>query len=366
MVYLWNNSLKRLVDERTLALETIKNELQITFDGMKTYLVVIDHKGQIKNMNAAFLQYLNKKYDWAYNRFYQDIPILGILNLDTENFSQTYDTHQKDFSWYDGNIYEIDMYPLQPEGETSQLLVILEDRTNERLEEQKMIHANKMAAIGQLASGVAHELRNPLGVIRNSSFILNDLQALDIEDQTTALKAIDNSVNRANKIIDNLLKFSRLSDDKEEWADVKELIKDIGHFFNKEFYEHKIRLDIDCDEGCKFQLNTEAFRHIMINLMTNAVDAMPGGGILTVSCHKERGGLKISVRDTGIGIASDIQEKIFDPFFTTKAVGKGTGLGLYIVYSQAEKIDGGISVDSQKGIGTTFTLSIKQRSMTDE
>lgn len=366
VVYLWNNSLKRLVTERTIALETIKNELQITFDGMKTFLVVIDNHGKIKNINAAFLQYLDKNFDGLINKQSKEVSILTDLNIDLQDFSQTYTSHQKEFMWHDGNIYEIDIYPLKPEAETTQILIVLEDRTNERLQEQKMTHANKMAAIGQLASGIAHELRNPLGVIRNSSFILNDIDDVEEEERQTALMAIDNSVSRASKIIDNLLKFSRLSHDKEDLVYLKAFLEDIGHFFVKKFNEQKINFKINCTEECIVYLNSEALRHIVINLISNAVDAMPGGGMLEITCRKTSDRFLIEIRDSGTGIPQEVQEKIFDPFFTTKEIGKGTGLGLYIVYSEAQKMNAEISLDSIEGKGTTFTFSILQRSKIDE
>ncbi len=372
-VYLWNTSLKRLVAIRTRELESIKNELQITFDGMKTFLVVLDKQGMIANINSACLQFLDKGTSEVIGQAFEDFEIFNVLNNEIGNlFREGFDflgvckdegCHQKEFAWYGGDIYEIDIYPLQPDGdETTQLLIILEDRTLERIEEQKMLHANKMAAIGQLASGVAHELRNPLGVIRNSSFILQDIDSLEEDERRVALNAIDNSVNRSRKIIDNLLNFSRLSSDKVEEILLRDFIDETTHLFKKQFDENKIQLRVTCSETCRLAVNTEAFKHILINLISNAVDAMPEGGDITIGCDHTKEGMLFYVKDSGMGIDEGLLEKIFDPFFTTKPVGKGTGLGLYIVYSEAEKIGATLKVESTLGEGTTFNLLFKQRS----
>lgn len=372
-VYLWNTSLKRLVAERTQELEEIKNELQITFDGMKTFLVVINQEGYISNINSACLQFLNKNIDRVVGQPFDNFDIFRVINEDNDALfrrgfylsDQTKEDvwHSKEFTRFEGSIYEVDIYPLKATGiETTQLLIILEDRTLEKIEAQKMIHANKMAAIGQLASGVAHELRNPLGVIRNSSFVLQDLESLLEEERQVALSAIDNSVNRASKIIDNLLKFSRLSHDMVERIKLKELILETTNFFKKAFEEHAIALEIICSETLYLSVNTEAFKHILINLISNALDAMPNGGPLTIGAYEDKEGIALYVKDTGTGMDDALLEKIFEPFYTTKVVGKGTGLGLYIVYSEAEKIGVDLSVSSVVNEGTTFTMFFKQRS----
>lgn len=373
LVYLWNRSLKVLVGERTQELETIRNDLQITFDSMRTFLVVIGVDGRIRNINSAFLQYLEKNLASVSNEYFKVIPMLQHLNDENdEMFEKSFSLadqsvghawHHKQMARYEGKIYEVDIYPLKPENQmTTQVLVILEDRTNEMLEEQKIIRSNKMASIGQLASGIAHELRNPLGVIRNSTFILNDEYESEDTIKLTALNAINNSVNRASKIIDNLLKFSRLTHDKEEIINLYEIILEITQYFKKKFEENQVRLLIRCHKELMVMLNTDALRHILINLISNAVDAMPEGGYLEIGCDRIGDSIIIYVKDEGEGIPDTVAERIYDPFFTTKPAGKGTGLGLYIVYSEAQKINGDISMESIEGEGTTFTLSISQRS----
>ncbi|MBN2899764.1 MAG: transporter substrate-binding domain-containing protein [Clostridia bacterium] len=372
-IYLWNSSLKHLVAVRTRELESIKDELQITFDGMKTFLAVFDKEGKVININSACLQFLGRDLEEVIGQPFEHFRIFDVLNDAIDNqFRESFALsdakgdavwHAKEFAWFDGNIYEIDIYPLKPDGQTtSQILIILEDRTLERLEEQKMVHANKMAAIGQLASGVAHELRNPLGVIRNSSFILRDVESLEEEERQMALDAIDNSVSRSGKIIDNLLNFSRLSNDHVEEVSLLEFVQETTRLFKKQFEEAHIDLKVVCLEPCVMSVNTESFKHILINLITNAVDAMSEGGELTIGWDKLTEGVEFYVKDSGLGMDQALQEKIFDPFFTTKAVGKGTGLGLYIVYSEAEKIGAALKMTSKVGEGTTFILTFKQRS----
>lgn len=369
LVFLWNRSLKLLIDSRTREIQIMKNELEIVFDGMENFLVVIGKDLRIKNINSSFLKYLKRDKNSVLDSFLMDIPLLfdfqreydkliyELLNSREEHLS--FDPHRKYEIKSQGRLYEISIYPLEKENsQLISILVMIADITNRRLQEQKLIHSNKMESIGQLAAGVAHELRNPLGIIRNSTFILKDEYGEEDKLKTMAINAIDNAVKRAGGIIDNLLKFSRLTHDTKEIVNLNALIADVINLYKKSLREHSISLETLCDEIHEVHTNSQSLRHILMNLIQNAIDAMPNGGELAVSCFANSDGVEIRIGDNGIGIDKNIIEKIFDPFFTTKPVGKGTGLGLYIAYSEAQKINGNIRVISEKGKGTTFIIDI--------
>lgn len=359
IILLWNRSLKYLVKERTSELEFTKNELQITFDGMKDFIVVYDDFHMIKNINASFLDDIHKRKDEVLDKPITIIPMLKDF-LEDHLLEHNTATEFK----YDRKIFEVSISLLENESnQTSYGLFILADITAEKIQNQKVIQANKMEAVGQLASGIAHEVRNPLGVIRNSTFILRD--EYDKKDvlKTKALNAIDNSVSRASKIIDNLLKFSRLTNDKVEVIYLDVFFLDIMTLFKKRLRENNINLVTDCIEKIEFKSKVESLRHILINLISNAIDSMPNGGKLTLSCESYEDKVILKISDEGCGINDDKIEKIFDPFYTTKPVGKGTGLGLYIVYSEIQKLNGDISVESCEEVGTTFIITIMKEGL---
>ncbi|MEA4986927.1 MAG: transporter substrate-binding domain-containing protein [Anaerovorax sp.] len=372
VVYLWNRSLKLSVEERTKELNLMKNELQTTFDGIDDFLVVIDQNLIIKNINISFAKYQKiSKHELIYSPytkldllcdFDKQYPFIlsGLLNDDMvlENFDVSVKYELKNRNRF----YKATLFPLEkgPTGERS-ILIMISDLTKARIEEQKLIHSNKMETIGELAAGVAHELRTPLGSIRNSAFILKKEEEKVNEGneiKTMALNAIDNSVNRASNIIDNLLKFSRLTHDEKLWINVYQSITDSIELHKKLIREHEIELTIECEKMIKLFTNEAALQHILMNLIQNAIDSMQNGGALSILCYKEQELVIIKVKDSGTGIEEDKIERIFDPFYTTKPVGKGTGLGLYIAYSEVKKIGGEIKVMSEVGKGTEFYVMI--------
>lgn len=369
LVYLWNRSLKLLVDSRTKELQIMKNELEVTFDGIENFLIVLGKDLRVKNINNPFLKYLEGDKELILNSLFMEILLLWDFENQNENLIYRLLTCYDECNKFDiqkkyevksrGRLFQVSIYPLERnKSQVVNILIMISDITNMRIQEQKLIHSNKMETIGRLAAGMAHELRNPLGVIRNSTFILHDEYKEKDKLKTMAIEAIDNSVDRASKIIGNLLKSSRLTNDKKEWTNLKDLIGEVINLYNKPLYEQNIKLDIFCKEDIVIYINSESLKHILMNLIHNAIDAMEEGGILEIQCLCNVKNIEIKIKDNGIGIEEEMLDKIFDPFYTTKDIGKGTGLGLYIAYSETEKIDGNIKVISEGNEGTTFIIDI--------
>ena len=214
-----------------------------------------------------------------------------------------------------------------------------------------------MVAIGELAAGIAHEIRNPLGIIRNHSYILRMYNG---ENQTikSSLNYIDQAVERARKIIDNLLNFSRISGEREEETNVYKFIENILELQGKIMQKNNINYEIDCKQELRIVINQESLKHILINLISNAIDAIDENGKIVVKAQVEEDKFLLECIDTGVGISKEDLDRIFNPFYTTKAPGKGTGLGLYIVYNEVKKLKGDISVESQVGKGARFSIMI--------
>jgi len=240
-------------------------------------------------------------------------------------------------------------------------ILLVEDITDRvQLEEQLQI-SEKMASIGLLAAGVAHEVNTPLTGI--SSFTQMLLEGADRTDPKTALlEKIEKQTFRAAKIVNGLLNLSRLgsSDTERVSVDVNAVIGDVFALLEHQFEAARIKVRRELAtapaiiSGIEHQL-----QQVFLNLFLNARDAMPRGGWLSVSTRfDEEGMVIVEVSDTGSGIPSEHLARIYDPFFTTKAIGRGTGLGLSISYGIVRDHQGSIQCDSTIGQGTRFTLTL--------
>jgi hypothetical protein len=242
------------------------------------------------------------------------------------------------------------------------MLMIIEDITDRvQLEEQLQI-SEKMASIGLLAAGVAHEVNTPLTGI--SSFTQMLLEGADPADpRTVLLEKIERQTFRAAKIVNGLLNLSRpgtASNERTE-VDLNAVITDVFSLLEHQFEVGSIKVRRELAPAMASVLGIEhQLQQVFLNLFLNARDAMPSGGWLSVTTRLDGDRVIAEVADTGSGIPSEQIARIYDPFFTTKAIGRGTGLGLSITYGIVREHDGQILCDSAVGQGTRFTMALPQ------
>lgn len=233
--------------------------------------------------------------------------------------------------------------------------------SNEELREtqEQLIRSEKLAAIGQLAGGVGHELRNPLGAIKNAVYYVKGKVAKSELGQKEPrviefLDIADDEVNSSNKIINDLLGFSRVGKPAVSPSRIKGVIDDaLSHLTIPENIEMVKKLDADLPE---VNIDTDQIRQVLVNMIMNAMQAMPEGGRLTISVRERDKFLEVEISDTGCGIPKEAIGKIFDPLFTTRA--KGIGLGLAVCKAVIERHEGNIEVESEVGKGATFTIRL--------
>lgn len=229
--------------------------------------------------------------------------------------------------------------------------------------QEKLVRQQKLATLGELAASIGHELRNPLGVIGNAIYFLKSIQK-DVDDKVREyLDLMSAEINKANKIISNLLEFARSRPAQRTLVPLPMLIKDV---LAKSEVPGNIKLDIFIDERLpELMVDRLMLTQVLANLITNACQAMPEGGVLSISAATENepveGALSpstmlIHVRDTGVGIPEEIREKIFEPLFTTKSHGIGLGLAICKLFVEANQ--GSIEVESKVGEGSTFTIRL--------
>jgi len=259
-----------------------------------------------------------------------------------------------------GEFVEITMG--EGEQEVRSLLTAFNRMTKElQIRQHQLVQSEKLAALGTLLSGVAHELNNPLSNISTSAQILREeLEEEDLEFKKNLIGQIETQSDKARDIVKTLLEFSRIKEFKKEKLPLKKLVDETillvrGHT------SHKVSISLDIPEGLMILADKQRMQQVFLNLIQNAMDAMEGTGNIWISalgsgCSSGNDEVEILIEDDGPGIPTGYVEKVFDPFFTTKDVGKGSGLGLFIVHDIIEWHGGSITVDTRPGFGTTFVI----------
>lgn len=354
-ISIWSYILKMRVVMRTKELTESRNDLQMTFDAISDFLIVINHNGFIENVNQSFSDFLKKDKMDIIGSNCNEVILLKNISFHNNETNNEIALSGRHYNYY--------ISPFAS-GE-NRILISIEDNTNEIISRTQMLQQNKMIAVGQLAAGLAHEIRNPLGIIRNYSYVLKTKLINQDQVAEKAIVSIESSVLRASKMVENLLNFSRISNDNNCLL-LKDTINDIVALEKKAIEDKKIELIINCDESIEFCTKTESLTHVILNLLSNAVDAVPIGGRIIIECYVEDNYLYVNFYDNGVGIEEHNLEYIFNPFYTTKKAGKGTGLGLYIVYNELQKINGEIIVESTIGKGTIFKLKFKLKEDTND
>lgn len=271
-----------------------------------------------------------------------------------------------------GEMIYVDMH-LSPSEylDREALLIVASDITKRLLAEQHLIQASKMATLGEMSAGVAHELNQPLSVIKTaSSYLAKKVKkGAPISDDVlrTMSEEIDSHVDRASKIINHLRDFGRKSDVSKEPVQVNDPLNRACEMFDQQLRVRDIKVVKNLDVNLPLILaDPNRLEQVFINLLINARDAIEERGeregrhnspkVIELSTRYDMGKVRVEVSDTGSGIPDSIRDKIFEPFFTTKKVGQGTGLGLSISYGIVQDYQGTIRVESRENEGSKFIL----------
>jgi two-component system NtrC family sensor kinase len=275
-----------------------------------------------------------------------------------------------------GNIYHFWAYPLiDDDGRLYAIVHYLKDVTSQKRLEQQLIRSERLASLGTLVAGIAHEINNPLGIIAGYSEALIDrakdrslMDLKEFEDFPEYLDTIHNEIFRCKGILKSLLDFARPSGGTFREIDINELIKEVillvNHRAKRLSHNIEFRLNRDLPKICA---DPGSLRQLFMNIIINSLYFTPEGGNIVIvtdtdfdAAGKEVGTerIKVIIRDSGTGIPGDIIDKVFNPFFTTKPVGDGTGLGLAICHRIVEEHGGSIDVESEENNGTTFIIRL--------
>jgi len=361
-----NGRLYQRLREKAEELQELTVYNENILESIDSGMLVLDLEGQVVRWNRAMEGLYGKSREDVLGRSLDEIlpqsfleALRGSLVLGgREEIAHIYKLHLPTADGR-GLMVNVSVAPFQlGSGERCGTVLILDDITARvRLEEQ-LQHSEKMASIGILAAGVAHEVNTPLAGISSYTQILKGL--IESRDPRAALlDKIEKQSFRAAKIINNLLNFSRSAGAEMERLDVNKTLLDVLSLIEHQLEGSKIRVRKELAlELPPVRGNENRVQQVFFNLILNARDAMPRGGWLTLTTSADGDTVVVEVSDTGVGIKREDIKRIYDPFFTTKGIGRGTGLGLSVSYGIVQEHGGAIFVDSVPGQGTTFQVAL--------
>jgi PAS domain S-box-containing protein len=369
----YREDLELKVRERTREIEETKQYLENLLENANDVIYTLDLDQQFT--------YVNSKVNvWGYRK--DDLigrPYLSILSRRHRGrrLKNTLDIGAK-------QVYEVEVVtrlgevravmvsvsPLQgADGEVLGVLGIARDMTETKKLERQIRHAEKLASIGQLAAGVAHEINNPLGGILNCLYNLRKGTPSPAR-QEEYWASMEHGVRRVQKIVRQLLDFSQQHEPAFSPADINRIVDQVLGLTTHLFASNRIHLEtFPTHDVPSVMVDRHMIEQVLMNLILNAVQAMKNGGVLTIRTSVAEGVCRVEVNDTGSGIPASVLPRVFDPFFTTKGEGEGTGLGLSVNLGIVERHGGKILVESEVGKGTTFTLCLpvsRERSLAEK
>jgi PAS domain S-box-containing protein len=358
----YREELELKVRERTREIEETKQYLENLLENANDVIYTLDSEQNFT--------YVNGKIEaWGYRK--DDLigrPYLSLLSKRHRGrrLKSTLDIGAK-------QVYEVEVMtrtgeartamvsvsPLQgAEGEILGVLGIARDVTDTKKLEQQIRNSEKLASVGKLAAGVAHEINNPLGGILNCLYNLGK-GTISPARRQEYLASMEDGLRRVQKIVRQLLDFSQQHQPEFSLSHINQVIERVLVLTNHLFAPNRIILETDLGASLPaVMIDRHMIEQVLMNLILNSVQAMKDGGVLSIHTAVEEGLCLVTVRDTGSGIPATVLPKIFDPFFTTKNEGEGTGLGLSVSLGIVERHGGKILVDSEVGKGTVFTLCL--------
>ena len=359
-------SLEEKVNERTELLIRAKRTWEQTFDAISDPLAIVDLGQKVIRTNLAWAASAGEDVRRIQGRSCHEVLFGACEQCQGCPMQQTVDSNQMATgevrAAQSGRVFRVATFPMKGKGGAGidRVVCHYRDVTDDKALQRALLQTEKMAAVGQLAGGIAHEINNPLGAIL--AFAQLGLRDVDPDGETfDYLKEIEEGALRCKDIVQNLLTFSRPSRTEEiDEIDVNGVVDRTAVLLGHEFNSGRWRLEVNARAGLPLvRGNRNRLQQVVINLLTNAKGAMPVGGVATVTTDvDEAGRVTLSVTDTGTGIAEHVLPKIFEPFFTTKEEGKGTGLGLALSYGIVKEHGGTIEVDSVLGEGSTFRVAL--------
>lgn len=357
----------RDITERNRAIEELRSQqefIEAVLETAGALVVVLDRHGRILRFNRACEQTTGYSSEEIVGKTVWDVLLIpeevdvvkalfarlagGEPRNEYENVWVSKDGRRRRIAWSNTVI-------INREGVVDYVVGTGIDVTLLNQIQEQLRKTERIAELGTLASGMAHEIGTPMNVILGRAEYLMD--RVKEEPIKKGLQTIVTQVERITKVMNQLLAFARRKPPERGPLVLKDIVNDSLELFRERLAKSGVTVELALDDHCPAaQAEADQMSQVMINLIMNALHAMEDGGTLRIGLEPEQGGIKLTVADTGHGIPKDSLPKIFEPFYTTKEFGKGTGLGLTVVKGIIEEHQGSITVDSEAGRGTRFTV----------
>ena len=361
-----NDELKRAnvrITSEERELKRAKDKLRLIYDSIRDYVLLVGPDSRVTEANRFFLSEFGLDEGQAAGR-----SIYELFKLDVDADSSpvgaalgAMNSVVTEMITNDGKVLTWQVYPLiDPVDGGRKAVVYIRDITEQRLMSQKLAQKDKLSSLGELVSGVAHELNNPLtGIMCFSELLMDDGLRPEMNSK---LKKINEASHRCKKIIDNLLTFARWKRPEKTYQEINKIINDCVEMRMYQLNIDNVDLELDLEASVPpTMLDDNQMHQVLLNLINNASDAIKetgDRGKIKISTRHVWNKIVVKVEDSGKGIPEAVANRIFDPFFTTKGVGKGTGLGLSITYGIINEHGGNIYASSRLGKGTVFVVEL--------
>jgi two-component system, sporulation sensor kinase E len=351
-------NLINLLTEDVELLETILNSME---DG----IIVTDREYRIRAVNRTARRMLRlqagellEKVVWMVIR---DQDIADFVEKQVKSDARI---EEEEFDAVQGAstaIYSLSAAPYVKNKRIDGTLLVIRDVTEKKQRDAQLRRAENLASLTTLAAGVAHEIKNPLASIGiHIQLMRRELQSSGCIDRVSGeeyLAVLDEEIERLNGIVVDFLFAVRPMDTRMKSEDINKLAEDMIDFVKYELEEHNIKTELKLKPGLpKIQIDQKYMKQVLLNIIKNAISAMPEGGTITVRTCRKDDGIAVQIGDTGYGISKEHMSKIFEPYFTTRDF--GSGLGLTVVYKIIKEHGGDITLDSKEGEGTVFTITL--------
>jgi len=358
------------VHEKVQEVEALREFNESILESSRVGILVTDSDGRVVNVNRAFEHLYGTGRDQILGQSLSQVMPAGVFALANDERPQAVGddlpdgglrVYRSSLRTRDGRRLVVSLTQAalrDPAGCPRGRVITVDDVTEQVLREQDLRRREHLASIGLLASGIAHEVNTPLTGISSYTQMLLEQRAQD-DPEYSILKKIEQQAFRAAGIASSLLNFSRQRDGDYQPLDVEEMVTETLGLFEPHLRGRRIDLTRSIDGSLqRVNGNRGRLQQVLMNLLLNAVDAMPGGGMVTVAARAASGRIQIEVSDTGCGIPQEHLDRIYDPFFTTKPRGQGTGLGLSVSYGIVKEHSGTLSAESSPGEGSRFVVSL--------
>lgn len=374
LMFRWSQSLKKEVDKKTRELKKSEYQYKSLIENANDIIFTVNQQGTIMSINKAGQEFFKDTSEeivgtaigeLCYSEESAYIQLKAIEEVFKTGKSKQITHHitlANKEHWLNTNFTPL----IEEDGSIPLILGISRDITMEKKKEkeEQMYQAEKLASMGTLAAGVAHEINNPLAIILGFTDLLLERFSKDSEEYDM-LKTMEKQATNAKRVVENLLSFSRYSEYHLEAVDINNSIEAVISIIKNTLKIKDIALKLDfADNLPRVKADAGELQQVFLNILNNAIHAMSKGGTMTISTRLiESNQIEIRFADTGHGIKKEHRSKIFDPLFTTKKVGEGTGLGLSVSYGIVTKYGGTITfetktIEESEQTGTTFIITL--------